>query len=124
MKEWMSLNPGMIQRGKNFDQRLFRYNLVRQLARIDDAETPPVAPVAPTRKRKAVDQEGVTDHCPVISPRRTCAVCWNERNEDVKSRYSCAACRNSNGNPVALCIAENRLCFQQYHTAEYRHQNL
>ena len=126
MKEFMSVNPGVIQRKRYLNQKVFRANLIRQLARIEDTEAPPVKGVCRKRKRKSEDAaESVTAHCPVaLQIRRNCAVCWKFHWQQVRSRYACAACQSSNGNQVHLCIQEDRNCFQEYHTREYRMANL
>lgn len=115
-KKYQAANPGVLPRPPHYEQVHFREALVRQLGGLEEYESPPLFQKG--RKRKRVR----SDHIPTVSStaaRRNCFVCYTLFGREIKSRFSCAGCHLANGNTVALCLSEERNCFEVYHSEQF-----
>ena len=113
MTEYCSVHPGVFNLPSGYAQDDFRVNLAHQLNDIELDDQPPL--LQPGRKKRKHSDIEPGSHLPMAvasDNRGMCAVCWRERRQRVKSMFRCTTCANVHGNPLFLCINNER---QQHH---------
>ena len=117
-KKFCEANPTAISHPKRYEQVHFRKAVVRQIGGMELYEDPP-STTRQGRKRKRVRTDEHIPSCTSSSNRRNCVVCFSIENVERKTRFSCKGCTGANGRPIAVCITEERNCFEVYHSERF-----
>ena len=117
-KKFCEANPTAISHPKRYEQVHFREAVVRQIGGMELYEDPP-STTRQGRKRKRVRMDEHIPSCTSSSNRRNCVVCFSIENVERKTRFSCKGCTGANGRPIAVCITEERNCFEVYHSERF-----